>query len=354
MKNIRLVLLDWGDTIMVDFSAYQGPMVEWPYVEAVNGVQSALEKLAGRFQFVLASNAGESSGYDAHLALNRAGIGDYFQHIFTAKDLKTTKNDPAFYQRILEKLDVLPEHAVMVGDYYPLDILSASRAGLNSIWFNPEGSPCPQTQPQHEAEIRSMEDLPLVLEHTNLPTLAACLDYLRGEAAPPNLIEHCLGVAACAYWTASWMKKAGVFVDPLLAHRGGLLHDLDKITGREQGIPHGEWSSKLLHQWGYPLLAKIAESHVISRILNSARSPETWEEKVVFYTDKLVEGGGFVGLVARLQALKERYPGYAAQMNASKPLIESLEDEILEITGYSMEEYYNRLEALDFNQYIER
>lgn len=351
MVNARLLLLDWGDTVMVDFPEYSGPMSEWPRVEAVPAAANALAELAARFTLVLASSAEESGPQEARQALDRVGLGDYFQHIFTARILGKGKADPAFYLNILKKLDVPPEQAIMIGDSYPGDILSASQAGLKTVWLNPGGAPCPQTHPQHEAEIRSIAELLLVLEQVELPSLSECFQFLHQESAPPNLVEHCLGVGACAYWTAVWLEETGVEVDPLLAHRGGILHDLDKITNREQGQPHGQWSGILLRQKGYPKLAKIAERHVITKIMDPKGRPATWEEKLVFYTDKLVENSKFVGLEIRMAALEKRYPQFASLMKASGPLLQAMEDEILAILGLSQEEYYHKLAALNFQNY---
>jgi putative nucleotidyltransferase with HDIG domain len=354
MDNIRLILMDWGDTVMVDIPHYSGSMANWPRLEAVPGVKLALNELSGRYLLALASNAEESRGEDALAALDRIGVRDTVQHAFTARDLGIGKDDLGFYLRILQDLDVLPEQAVMVGDGYQGDVLTPSQAGLKTVWYNPLGKPCPRTHPQHDAEISSMDELPGVIEQPGLPTLSDCLDWLRQESAQENLIHHCLAVAACAYWTAAWLKQSGIEVDPLVAHRGGLLHDLDKISGRESGYPHGVWSSELLKRKGYPQIARIAERHVISRILESDRAPETWEEKLVFYADKLVEGSDFVGLHARLQALEGRYPQYAGQIHAGLSLIQAMEDLVLENTGFTRGEFYKRLGSLDIKQYEER
>jgi len=32
MRERRCVLFDWGDTLMVDYPEYDGPMVEWPEI----------------------------------------------------------------------------------------------------------------------------------------------------------------------------------------------------------------------------------------------------------------------------------------------------------------------------------
>jgi len=41
--------------------------------------------------------------------------------------------------------------------------------------------------------------------------------------------------------------------------------------------------------------------------LNPETTPHTWEEKLVYYADKLVEGGQLAGLDQRISALQRRY-----------------------------------------------
>jgi FMN phosphatase YigB (HAD superfamily) len=349
MVDIRFVLLDWGNTVMVEFPEYSGPMENWPRVEAVPGADTVLPELTPHFKLVLASSAEESDSENVRHALERAELGEYFQYIFTSRELGIGKTDPNFYLAIMKDLDISPEDAVMVGDSYPGDILSASRAGLRTIWINTTRAACPQIHPRHEAELMSIGELPLALEQMNLPTLQECIDYLRLEEAADNLVEHCLGVGACAYWTAVWMKDAGIIIDSLLTHRGGVLHDLDKITGQNTDLNHGEWSGHLLRDKGYPNLAKIAERHVTTRILDKETAPDTWEEKLVFYADKLIEGNVFVGLETRMQALKNRYPQFASKMDTSMPYIRDIERAILEVLELSRNSYYSKLAKLDFS-----
>lgn len=49
------------------------------------------------------------------------------------------KPDGRFFDRILEELNISPEHAVMLGDRYQLDVVGASKAGITSVLLNPLG-----------------------------------------------------------------------------------------------------------------------------------------------------------------------------------------------------------------------
>lgn len=70
----------------------------------------------------------------------RTGLDKLIPHLFISMEVGAAKPQPAFFQRVLEALNVTDRsRAVMVGDGLGTDILGASRAGLDSIWYNPAG-----------------------------------------------------------------------------------------------------------------------------------------------------------------------------------------------------------------------
>lgn len=57
----RFVMFDWGDTVMKDHPTLTTPMVQWPEVETVEGIEKLLRYLRGSGrQIVLATGATES------------------------------------------------------------------------------------------------------------------------------------------------------------------------------------------------------------------------------------------------------------------------------------------------------
>jgi HAD superfamily hydrolase (TIGR01509 family) len=324
---IRTVILDWGDTVMRNLP-YPGPMAHWPTVEAVPGVEQALAALQGRCRLVLATNAADSGSALVRQALARVGLEGRFDAVLTARELGAHKPEPAFFQAVLAESGTAPAEAAMVGDSYPADVAGAKAMGLRAIWFNPGGSPCPG-QPLHDAELRSMAGLPAAVAAAGrLPDVAECLALLAEQEAPPPLVQHVQAVAAVAYRLACLLRERGEAVDPLLAHRGGLLHDLDKITSRRLGRMHGELGAEILRARGHDELSSIVERHLIFTILDAESRPTTWEEKLVHYADKVVEGDRVVSLDERLQALYGRYPESAGRMRHCLPALRALEAEI--------------------------
>lgn len=334
---IRTVILDWGDTVMRNLP-YAGPMAHWPRVEAVAGVEGALAALHGRRRLVLATNAADSGEALVRQALARAGLERYFDAVLTARELGLRKPDPAFFQAVLQATGAVPSEAAMVGDDYAADVAGPKALGLRAVWFNPQAQPCPQAAALHDAEVRAMADLPAALDRPFLPDTAECLELLSAQEAPAALLAHVRAVAATAYRLAEGLRSRGVAVDPLLAHRGGLLHDLDKVTARRLGRTHGELGAELLRNAGRLELAAIVERHLMFTILDPGRGPATWEQKLVFYADKIVEGERTVSLDERLAALSRRYPENAGRMRACLPAMRALEAEICAALGTSPEE----------------
>lgn len=142
---------------MVDDPTRTDPMHKWPHLQIVPGVAEVIPKLAARHTLSVATNALTSKADDVRLALARVGIAHYFTHIFSAAELGATKQDPAFWRLVLDRLKAKPEDVAMIGDSLEIDVLPATRCGLSGIWFlhGPDDS---LTIP-HFSTIRSMREL---------------------------------------------------------------------------------------------------------------------------------------------------------------------------------------------------
>ena len=219
----------------------------------------------------------------------------------------------------------------------------AKGKGFRAVWLNPQGLGCPAVHPLHDREIREPRELQKPLEF-KLPDLEEALGILRREGVPENVVRHSLAVAGVAFFLAEKLREKGIDVDPLLVHRGGLLHDLDKIASLNEGGEHGERAAQILAELGYPELGEIARAHV----LRPGRFPKNWPEKIVFLADKLVEGEKVVGLEARLSAIKERYPQFHAEISAGEAFVRALGNQVLTVLGLTEPELLSILRGRDF------
>ena len=62
LKAYSVILFDWGDTVMKDDPTQAAPMVDWPQVEMIAGVDALLETIHGNGRAIaLATGAAVSN-----------------------------------------------------------------------------------------------------------------------------------------------------------------------------------------------------------------------------------------------------------------------------------------------------
>jgi putative hydrolase of the HAD superfamily len=81
-------------------------------------------------------------------------FGAIFSDIFVSEVVGVAKPSIQFYQHALEKLELLPEEIIYVGDSYKLDIKPANELGINSFLIDRDGF-----YPDSDTTIRSLFDL---------------------------------------------------------------------------------------------------------------------------------------------------------------------------------------------------
>jgi HAD superfamily hydrolase (TIGR01509 family) len=136
MKPKGCILFDWGDTLMRDFKEYHGPMKAWPRLEAIAGAAEILAALHPNWILALATNAAESDEADIRAALKRVRLDQYLDRVYCYKKIGHSKPSPAFFQYILEDLNLAPESICMVGDNFESDVMGANACGIRAVWFN--------------------------------------------------------------------------------------------------------------------------------------------------------------------------------------------------------------------------
>ena len=123
-------------------------------------VRPTLERLARRYTLGVITNGNAD--------VQRLGLGDYFSFALRAEELGIGKPDPLPFHSALQRADIHAAQAVHIGDHPSDDIAGAKAAGLRAIWFNPQGK---EWNGEHtpDAQIRSLAELPSVLERWNTP-----------------------------------------------------------------------------------------------------------------------------------------------------------------------------------------
>jgi putative nucleotidyltransferase with HDIG domain len=346
---ITTLVFDWGDTLMRVFPQFNGPMWSWPEVSAVDGAADALSGLQDHYHLVIATNAPDSRSRQVRQALARVGLDRYFKSIFTVSELGVRKPDRAFFQAVESVLRQEPGQLMMVGDSYHIDVLGAQGAGWTAAWYNPSGRAAQGLMPLHDLEITHLANLPAVIESPRLPGYATCLSWLQGQEVPYSLLAHVHGVAAAAYQMAVWLRSAGEMLDPLLVHRGGLLHDLAKLKAAhrapESRISHGELAALMLMDLNYPQLAEIVRRHQLFSLTDPDFQPQTWEQKLVYFADKIIEGGRLASVDERITALRQRYPQNDQRIARTAPALQALQSELCAAAGIPPDELIPRLRS---------
>ena len=160
-RETRCLLLDWGDTVMRVFPEYEGPMSAWPRVEAIEGITEALAALRTDWTIALATNAADSEEREIWSALARAGLDRLIDRIYCFRGVGHRKSAPEYFDIVLADLEIEPNRAVMMGDDFEADVLSANRSGVRAIWFHENGAD-DKTGAMHRT-IHVLSDLPKAL-----------------------------------------------------------------------------------------------------------------------------------------------------------------------------------------------
>lgn len=102
---------------------------------------------------------------------------------------------------------------------------------------------------------------------------------------------HCLLVARVAEFLADRITKHDlrVKVDKKILLAAALLHDIDKNIPKLPGEKHPDAGVRVLKEEGMDNVAGLVASHPLHLIINPETAPKTWEEKILFLSDKMVK-----------------------------------------------------------------
>jgi len=132
-----------------------------------------------------------------------------------------------------------------------------------------------------------------------LPSSQMALELLSQSGCSKGVIAHCKAVTTLAVQIAKACEKKGLNVNIKLVEVGALLHDIGR--SKTHGVDHVIEGAKIARSFGLPdSVVSIIERHAGGGItLDEARKlgwpiksyvPDTLEEKIVTYADKLIEG----------------------------------------------------------------
>jgi len=136
-KRMWLTLLDFriGDTAL----AHE---ISTAYLEIlptqsllIPSAKEVLEHCKTRYQMHLITNGFESTQW---MKLQYSGLTGYFGHIITSEKSNSMKPHKEIFDYALNVTGANAEKSIMIGDALDIDILGASNAGWDQVFYNPE------------------------------------------------------------------------------------------------------------------------------------------------------------------------------------------------------------------------
>lgn len=150
-----------------------------------------------------------------------------------------------------------------------------------------------------------------------LPSREQALQFLRQSGCLRNVIKHCKAVAELAVEIANACKERGLEVDSELVEIGALLHDIGRA--KTHSVHHAVIGAEIAESLGLPeTVISIIKRHVGGGITAKEAKklgwpmdiyvPQTLEEKIVSYADKLIEGSKRIPIERAIKNFSKELP----------------------------------------------
>jgi len=144
-----------GDAKAAAKAAIRSMSLQEPFQE----VPLALSAIQGRWTTAVLSNAD-----DDYLLPLLERLGFKFPVVLTSEMVRAYKPHPLTFRRMLERLMVEPQEAVYVGDNPFDDVMGAKAVGMRTVWVNRYERSLEDGLPSPDHEVRSLAELPEILE----------------------------------------------------------------------------------------------------------------------------------------------------------------------------------------------
>ena len=169
-----------------------------------------------------------------------------------------------------------------------------------------------------------------------LPNREQAIELLHKNHCSSQVIRHCVAVADLALETARKLLAKGQEVNLELVEAGALLHDLGR--SKNHTVDHGLIGAQIGQSIGLPeSVVNITKRHVGGGITTeeAARfgwpkdiyTPQTLEEKIVSYADKLIDHSKRVPIELEIKRLEKENKVEAAER------VRKLNEEITRLLG---------------------
>ena len=169
-----------------------------------------------------------------------------------------------------------------------------------------------------------------------LPSREEAVQLLIRSGCSRNVIKHCEAVAELALEIAETCREKGLDVDVKLVEIGALLHDIGRA--KTHSVHHAIIGAEIAKSLGMPdPVIAIIKRHVGGGITakeakklgwpKDTYTPKTLEEKIVAYSDKLIEGAQRVPIEKTIESFSKKLPPSAVMR------IRKLHEEMMRLIG---------------------
>jgi len=169
-----------------------------------------------------------------------------------------------------------------------------------------------------------------------LPNREQAIELLRKNHCPPQVVNHCIAVADLSLETATKLGARGLKINIELVEAGALLHDLGR--SKNHTVDHAIVGAQIAKETGLPdPVINIIKRHVGAGITDEEAQwlgwpkdnyiPQTLEEKVVSYADKLIDQSKRIPIETEIELLEKENKSEAAQR------VRKLHEEITSLLG---------------------
>ena len=159
-----------------------------------------------------------------------------------------------------------------------------------------------------------------------IPSSRKAIKILQEVGCSSSVIKHCKTVSKLAVKMSKKLLQKNIPVDIELVKIGGLLHDIGR--SKTHGITHALVGSEIARSYNFSeTLVKVIERHTGSGITAEEAVklglpkkdyiPQTIEEKIVSYTDKLVTRD-------REMSFSEAFEKFSIDLGAKHPAVSRL------------------------------
>jgi uncharacterized protein len=171
---------------------------------------------------------------------------------------------------------------------------------------------------------------------SGLPNREQAIELLRKNHCSTQVVNHCIAVADLAVETATKLEANGLKINIRLVEAGALLHDLGR--SKKHTVDHAIVGAQIAKEIGLPdIVINIIKRHVGAGITDEEAKwlgwpkdnyiPQTLEEKVVSFADKLIDQSKRIPIETEIGRLEKENKSEAAER------VRKLHEEITSLLG---------------------